>query len=103
MGLGNSGSEIWVVRRSMSGKRHETTNGLDPEIAPTPTTPAALSEAGELQLTAFDEYKKETEFRYFKTLMQNTGADIHKACEVSQLGKQSLYRYLRIHGISTRS
>ncbi len=56
-----------------------------------------------MQLTAFDEYKKETEYRYFKALMQNTGADIHKACEVSQLGKQSLYRYLRIHGISTRS
>jgi len=87
----------------MSGKRHETTNGLEPEIVPSPTTPAAPSEAGELQLTAFDEYKKETEYRYFKALMQNTGADIHKACEVSQLGKQSLYRYLRIHGISTRS
>ncbi|MGD9608661.1 MAG: sigma-54-dependent transcriptional regulator [Desulfovibrionaceae bacterium] len=87
----------------MSGKRHETTNGLEPEIVPSPTTPAAPCEPGELQLTAFDEYKKETEYRYFKALMQNTGADIHKACEVSQLGKQSLYRYLRIHGISTRS
>lgn len=87
----------------MSGKRHETTNGLELEAPPTPSTPVVPSEPGELQLTAFDEYKKETEYRYFKALMQNTGADIHKACEVSQLGKQSLYRYLRIHGISTRS
>jgi two-component system NtrC family response regulator len=84
--------------RVMSGKRHDATPELELE-------PAAASEEpplGEVSLVPFDEFKKDTEFRYFKILMQATGADIRKACEVSQLGKQSLYRYLRIHGISTR-
>ena len=56
-----------------------------------------------VNLIPFDDYKKEVEQRYFRTLMQTSGGDIHKACEMSELGKQSLYRYLRIHGIPTRT
>jgi two-component system, NtrC family, response regulator len=91
--------------RVMSGKRHELANEGELESALLTPAPAPASEqpASELNLVPFDDYKKDTEYRYFKALMQTSGADIHKACEVSQLGKQSLYRYLRIHGISTRS
>lgn len=89
--------------RVMSGKRHDLPNGGEPNVAAATMAPGANPDLGEVQLVPFDDYKKETEHRYFKALMQSTGADIHKACEVSQLGKQSLYRYLRIHGISTRS
>jgi len=93
--------------RVMSGKLHEATSAQDNEssqsLAPaTGTAQASVSDAA-IPLVPFDDYKKDTEFRYFKALMQTTGADIHKACELSQLGKQSLYRYLRIHGISTRT
>ena len=91
----------------MSGKLHEATSAQDNEssqsLAPATGTAQASVPDAAIPLVPFDDYKKDTEFRYFKALMQTTGADIHKACELSQLGKQSLYRYLRIHGISTRT
>jgi len=86
--------------RIMSGKRQDAANGQELELAPQLEQPDAAH--GEMTITPFDNYKKETEFRYFKALMQQAGGDIHKACEMSDLGKQSLYRYLRIHGIATR-
>ena len=90
-------SEVRI--RIMSGKRLEAQNGL--ELEPAPPTDAAVP--AQTPLGPFDDYKKEAEQRYFKALMQATGGDIHAACELSQLGKQSLYRYLRIHGIPTRA
>ncbi|NMC50191.1 MAG: sigma-54-dependent Fis family transcriptional regulator, partial [Desulfovibrio sp.] len=53
-------------------------------------------------LIPFDDYKRQTEKTFFQNLMAVCHADIRQACEISGLGKQSLYRYLRIHGISTR-
>ncbi len=85
--------------RIMSGKRQENHNGSEPEL---PSLAEAGAASPDVVPGPFDDYKKETEHRYFKTLMQVAGGDIHKACELSQLGKQSLYRYLRIHGIPTR-
>jgi two-component system, NtrC family, response regulator len=85
--------------RIMSGKRLEAQNSLESELM----QPIEAAAQTELTLTPFEDYKKETEHRYFKTLMQSTGGDIHKACDLSQLGKQSLYRYLRIHSIPTRA
>ncbi|MDQ7833479.1 MAG: sigma-54 dependent transcriptional regulator [Desulfovibrionaceae bacterium] len=53
-------------------------------------------------LIPFDDYKRQTERNYFQAVMASCQGDIRQACDLSKLGKQSLYRYLRIHGISTR-
>jgi two-component system NtrC family response regulator len=91
-------SEIRI--RIMSGRKQETPTAQDAELLP-------VADHGgpspELVLTSFEAYKKDVEHRYFKLLMQTAGGDIHKACELSELGKQSLYRYLRIHSIPTRA
>ena len=87
--------------RIMSGRVKDTPATVqDVEMLPVAEGGGA---AQELVLTPFDEYKKDVEHRYFKLLMQTAGGDIHRACELSELGKQSLYRYLRIHGIPTRT
>jgi two-component system NtrC family response regulator len=87
--------------RIMSGRVKDTPATVqDVEMLPVAEAGGA---APELVLTPFDEYKKDVEHRYFKLLMQTAGGDIHRACELSELGKQSLYRYLRIHGIPTRT
>lgn len=86
--------------RIMSGRRQEGITAQDNELLPVQEQPGS---GQELVLTPFDDYKKDVEHRYFKLLMQTAGGDIHRACELSELGKQSLYRYLRIHGIPTRA
>ena len=84
--------------RIINGKRQDAL-AEDAEPARQPGAP----DPEEVALAPFDEYKKYTEYRYFRTLMLSADGDIHRACEMSQLGKQSLYRYLRIHGIPTRA
>ncbi|MFZ5812501.1 MAG: sigma-54-dependent transcriptional regulator [Thermodesulfobacteriota bacterium] len=95
----------------MGGKKAAMGNGL-------PLAEDAAQNVGEPRMTTmsaprdsaspddtlipFDDYKRQTEKTFFQNLMAVCHADIRQACEISGLGKQSLYRYLRIHGISTR-
>jgi len=66
------------------------------ESAPAPHEDAAGP------LPPFEDYKKKMERDYFIKIMADAGQDVSKACELAGLGKQSLYRYLRIHAVPTR-
>jgi two-component system NtrC family response regulator len=95
----------------LGGKKAAMGNGLplpedaEPHVGESrmPSTSASLdSVSPDDTLIPFDDYKRQTEKTFFQNLMAVCHADIRQACEISGLGKQSLYRYLRIHGISTR-
>jgi two-component system NtrC family response regulator len=68
------------------------------QTAPAPREPAPQVDT----LIPFEDYKRQTEKTFFQNLMDACHSDIRQACDISGLGKQSLYRYLRIHGISTK-
>jgi len=93
------------------GRKNGQGNGLGPLAGPGENGGAEIGEAAPLGqepgeqvelLIPFDDYKRQTEKNYFQAVMTHCHGDIRQACDLSQLGKQSLYRYLRIHGISTR-
>ncbi len=76
------------------------------ESAPAAREPLVLesdaAKRSEEPLPPFEDFKKQMERDYFINIMASAGQDVNKACELAGLGKQSLYRYLRIHGVSTR-